>query len=102
MRSQIATLRAAGKDPHVLVTQTNDGWFYGSSALDLHLDEHQVVVGCGSRVRLFDTRALGCDPNGPSLWASSAPPPMLPFDEAGAATDHLAESPEREALVVGG
>ena len=37
VRSQVATLRAAGRDPHVLVTQTNDGWFYGSSALDLHL-----------------------------------------------------------------
>ena len=37
VRGQVAALRAAGKDPHVLVTQTNDGWFYGSSALDLHL-----------------------------------------------------------------
>lgn len=37
IRSQIATLRRAGKEPDVMVTQTNDGWFWGSAALDMHL-----------------------------------------------------------------
>ncbi len=30
-------LRDDGADPDVLVNLTNDGWFWGSSALDLHL-----------------------------------------------------------------
>ena len=37
MRRQIKTLAQAGQDPDVLVTITNDGWFWGSSALDVHL-----------------------------------------------------------------
>ncbi len=34
---QIRTLRRAGKSPDVLVNLTNDGWFWGSSELDMHL-----------------------------------------------------------------
>jgi apolipoprotein N-acyltransferase len=37
IRSQVNALTAAGKEPDVLVNITNDGWFWGSSALDLHL-----------------------------------------------------------------
>jgi len=37
IRSQINTLAAEGKEPDVLVNLTNDGWFWGSSELDLHL-----------------------------------------------------------------
>ncbi len=37
LRRQLQMLRAAGTDPHVLVTATNDGWFWGSSQLDMHL-----------------------------------------------------------------
>lgn len=37
VRRQINTLRADGKEPDVLVNLTNDGWFWGSSELDLHL-----------------------------------------------------------------
>ena len=37
IRDQVATLRAAGTEPDLLVTQTNDGWFRGSSALDMHM-----------------------------------------------------------------
>lgn len=37
IRGQVATLRAAGEEPDVLVNLTNDGWFWGSSELDLHL-----------------------------------------------------------------
>lgn len=35
--SQVRTLDAAGKRTDVLVTLTNDGWFWGTSILDLHL-----------------------------------------------------------------
>ncbi|NIP85237.1 MAG: hypothetical protein GTO03_06640, partial [Planctomycetales bacterium] len=37
IRRQVASLRSAGHEPDVLVTQTNDGWFWGSAALDMHL-----------------------------------------------------------------
>lgn len=34
---QVRELRAAGREPDFLINQTNDGWFWGSSELDLHL-----------------------------------------------------------------
>ena len=37
IRRQVATLRAQGQQPDVLVNLTNDGWFRGSSELDMHL-----------------------------------------------------------------
>ncbi len=37
IRGQVAELRAADAEPDVLVNLTNDGWFWGSSELDLHL-----------------------------------------------------------------
>ncbi len=37
IRRQVNTLAAQGKEPDVLVNLTNDGWFWGSSELDLHL-----------------------------------------------------------------
>jgi apolipoprotein N-acyltransferase len=37
IRRQIAQLREQGQEPDVLVNVTNDGWFWGSSELDLHL-----------------------------------------------------------------
>lgn len=37
IRRQVAELRDRGEEPDVLVNVTNDGWFWGSSELDLHL-----------------------------------------------------------------
>ena len=37
MRSLVRTLNAAGRRPDVIVNLTNDGWFWGSSELDMHL-----------------------------------------------------------------
>ena len=37
IRRQVLELRRAGREPDVLVNLTNDGWFNGSSELDLHL-----------------------------------------------------------------
>lgn len=37
IRRQVADLRAAGQEPDVLVNLTNDGWFWGSAELDMHL-----------------------------------------------------------------
>lgn len=37
VRRQINQLRAEGTEPDVLVSVTNDGWFWGSSELELHL-----------------------------------------------------------------
>ncbi len=37
VRRHVRQLTESGKSPDVLVTITNDGWFWGSSALDLHL-----------------------------------------------------------------
>jgi len=37
IRRQILQLRARGEEPDVLVNLTNDGWFRGSSELDMHL-----------------------------------------------------------------
>ena len=37
IRSQVLTLEKQGTHVDVLVNLTNDGWFYGSSILDLHL-----------------------------------------------------------------
>lgn len=34
---QVRQLRREGREPDVLVNLTNDGWFWGSSELDLHL-----------------------------------------------------------------
>jgi apolipoprotein N-acyltransferase len=37
IRGQVNSLKAEGHEPEVLVNVTNDGWFWGSSELDLHL-----------------------------------------------------------------
>jgi apolipoprotein N-acyltransferase len=37
IRGQVNALTAEGKEPAVLINLTNDGWFWGSSELDLHL-----------------------------------------------------------------
>ncbi len=37
IRRQVRELTLSGSSPDVLVTVTNDGWFWGSSLLDLHL-----------------------------------------------------------------
>jgi apolipoprotein N-acyltransferase len=37
IRGSVVRLRAEGREPDVLVNQTNSGWFWGSSELDLHL-----------------------------------------------------------------
>jgi apolipoprotein N-acyltransferase len=37
IRGQVAQLRAEGREPDVLVNLTNDGWYWGSSELDMHL-----------------------------------------------------------------
>jgi apolipoprotein N-acyltransferase len=37
VRGAVARLRAERREPDVLVNQTNSGWFWGSSELDLHL-----------------------------------------------------------------
>ena len=37
IRRQVAQLKSRGQPPDILVTLTNDGWFWGSSLLDLHL-----------------------------------------------------------------
>lgn len=37
IRRQVETLREQGAEPDVFVNVTNDGWFWGSSELDLHL-----------------------------------------------------------------
>ena len=37
IRRHVVELTASGQEPDVLVNVTNDGWFYGSSELDLHL-----------------------------------------------------------------
>ena len=37
IRRQVNQLAAEGREPDFLVNITNDGWFWGSSALDLHL-----------------------------------------------------------------
>ena len=37
IRSQVRSLQEQGIEPDVLVNLTNDGWFWGSSELDMHL-----------------------------------------------------------------
>jgi len=37
IRRQINTLADSDSEPDVMVNMTNDGWFYGTSCLDLHL-----------------------------------------------------------------
>jgi apolipoprotein N-acyltransferase len=37
IRRQIVALAAEGQEPDVLVNLTNDGWFWGSSELAIHL-----------------------------------------------------------------
>jgi len=37
IRRQVNALAAEGREPDILVNLTNDGWFWGSSELDMHL-----------------------------------------------------------------
>ena len=37
IRGQVVQLRAQDREPDILVNLTNDGWFWGSSELDMHL-----------------------------------------------------------------
>lgn len=48
IHGQVARLRGRGDEPQVLVNLTNDGWFRGSSILDLHL--------AASRLRAVEAR----------------------------------------------
>jgi len=36
LRSQLNSLAASGEEPDVMLNITNDGWFFGSTCLDLH------------------------------------------------------------------
>ena len=40
IRAQVRDLKQAGDEPDVLVNLTDDGWFWGSSALDCHFATH--------------------------------------------------------------
>lgn len=37
IRNQVNQLAGLNKEPDVLINMTNDGWFFGTSCLDLHL-----------------------------------------------------------------
>ncbi|MBI3838826.1 MAG: apolipoprotein N-acyltransferase [Planctomycetia bacterium] len=37
IRAQVRQLRAENREPEILVNLTNDGWYWGSSELDMHL-----------------------------------------------------------------
>jgi apolipoprotein N-acyltransferase len=37
VRSQVVQLRGENREPDILVNLTNDGWFWGSTELDMHL-----------------------------------------------------------------
>lgn len=37
IRNQVNTLAVQNKEPDILINLTNDGWFFGTSCLDLHL-----------------------------------------------------------------
>jgi apolipoprotein N-acyltransferase len=37
IRSQVNALKGEGREPDILINLTNDGWFWGSSELDMHL-----------------------------------------------------------------
>jgi apolipoprotein N-acyltransferase len=37
IRGHVTTLAKSGREPDVLINLTNDGWFWGSSELDMHL-----------------------------------------------------------------
>ena len=37
IRNQVNTLAKQNKEPDILINLTNDGWFFGTSCLDLHL-----------------------------------------------------------------
>ena len=37
IRGQVNTLTAEGREPDILINLTNDGWYWGSSELDMHL-----------------------------------------------------------------
>ena len=37
IRRQVNALTAEGREPDILINLTNDGWFWGSSELDMHL-----------------------------------------------------------------
>ncbi|MBI3466695.1 MAG: apolipoprotein N-acyltransferase [Planctomycetes bacterium] len=37
IRRQVSEMQSRGEEPNLLVNLTNDGWFYGSSELDMHL-----------------------------------------------------------------
>lgn len=37
IRAQVVQLRSEDREPEILINLTNDGWFWGSSELDLHL-----------------------------------------------------------------
>lgn len=37
IRRQVLQLKVKNREPDVIITQTNDGWFWGSAGLDMHL-----------------------------------------------------------------
>jgi apolipoprotein N-acyltransferase len=69
IRRQLNTLDEQGTEPDVLINITNDGWFYGTSCLDLHLacnvfravemrKTHLVCANTGFSAEIADTGGL--------------------------------------------
>lgn len=95
VRSLVRALAAAGERPDVIVNLTNDGWFWGSSELDMHLVASvfravevrtPVVIaantgfsaaidGCGRLIARGPRRAA--EPVRARVWPDGRPSPWL-------------------------
>jgi len=54
IRSEVVTLREENREPDVLVNLTNDGWYWGSSELDMHLAWCRVFARGGMSQPIFN------------------------------------------------
>jgi apolipoprotein N-acyltransferase len=71
IRRQLVELAAKGEEPDVLVNVTNDGWFYGSSELDIHLACAVFrAVECRKPLVIAANTGFSAhiDPHGRVLW----------------------------------
>jgi len=71
IRRQSNTLRANGSEPDLLVNLTNDGWFWGSSELDMHLGLRVFrAVECRKPLLIAANTGFSAwiDANGQIVW----------------------------------
>jgi apolipoprotein N-acyltransferase len=80
IREQLTTLRLQGQEPQILVNVTNDGWFWGSSELEMHLACGVFrTVECRRPMVIAANTGISASIDGNGRIQGDKGPPQKPF-----------------------